>query len=96
MKEKKMKRSDFLKLAATATVTGAFLKSGKTSAKEEIGAQAIEADLSKLPREIVYKNELLRMQEDLLRALKKPLKERKWSMVLDLRRCIGCSACTIG
>ena len=95
IKEKKMKRSVFLKLAA-ATTAGAFLKSGKTSAKEEVEAQAIEADLSKLPREIVYKNELLRMQEDLIRALKKPLKERKWSMVLDLRRCIGCSACTIG
>ena len=96
IKEKKMKRSDFLKLAAAVTTAGAFLKSGKTSAKEEAGAQVIEADLSKLPREIVYKNELLRMQEDLIRALKKPLKERKWSMVLDLRRCIGCSACTIG
>ena len=96
IKEKKMKRSDFLKLAAAVTTAGAFLKSGKTSAKEEIEAQKIEADLSKLPREIVYKNELLRMQEDLIRALKKPLKERKWSMVLDLRRCIGCSACTIG
>ena len=96
IKEKKMKRSDFLKLAAAVTTAGTFLKSGKTSAKEEAGAQVIEADLSKLPREIVYKNELLRMQEDLIRALKKPLKERKWSMILDLRRCIGCSACTIG
>src|SRR3989338_10020550 len=91
-----MKRSDFLKLAAAVTTAGAFLKSGKTSAKEEVEGQRIEADLSKMPREIVYKNELLRMQEDLIRALKKPLKERKWSMVLDLRRCIGCSACTIG
>lgn len=35
------------------------------------------------------------MQEELQRALKKPLEERRWVMVIDLRKCIGCSACTI-
>lgn len=39
---------------------------------------------------------LLRMQEDLKRALKKDVKERRWVMVLDLRKCVGCSSCTIG
>jgi molybdopterin-containing oxidoreductase family iron-sulfur binding subunit len=38
---------------------------------------------------------LVRMQQDLQRALAKPLEERKWSMVIDLRKCIGCSACTV-
>jgi len=38
---------------------------------------------------------LMRMQEELKRALKKPLNERRWVMVLDLRKCVGCSACTI-
>jgi molybdopterin-containing oxidoreductase family iron-sulfur binding subunit len=35
------------------------------------------------------------MQEDLQRALQKPVEERTWVMAIDLRKCIGCSACTI-
>jgi len=40
-------------------------------------------------------NILARMQEDLKRALAKPIEERSWVMGIDLRKCIGCSACTI-
>lgn len=38
---------------------------------------------------------LLRMQRELRRAMEKPIEQRRWVMVLDLRKCIGCSACTI-
>src|SRR3990170_651626 len=38
---------------------------------------------------------LLRMQEELKRAMEKPIDQRKWIMVIDLQKCIGCSACTI-
>ena len=40
-------------------------------------------------------NLLLRMQGDVQRAMRKPIAERRWAMAIDLRKCIGCSACTI-
>lgn len=38
---------------------------------------------------------ILRLQEDLKRALKKKPEERHWVMVIDLRKCVGCSSCTV-
>jgi len=40
-------------------------------------------------------NALLRMQADLKRALGKPVAERHWGMVIDLKKCVGCNACTV-
>jgi Fe-S-cluster-containing dehydrogenase component len=39
---------------------------------------------------------LIRMQRDLKRALAKKPSDIKWGMVIDIARCIGCHACTIG
>lgn len=38
---------------------------------------------------------LERMRVELLRALAKPAAARRWVMVIDLRKCAGCHACTI-
>ena len=40
-------------------------------------------------------NEIVRMHDDLKRALKKPLAKRSWAMVIDLRKCVGDRACMI-
>ena len=40
-------------------------------------------------------NILLRMQADLKRALAKPIEQRRWVMVIDQRKCVGCSSCTV-
>src|SRR3989338_3878067 len=98
--KKSISRKDFLKIGvscAAATLASGMLDVKKAVAKkEEPVSKDAGVDLSGLPAEIAQKNELIIMQNELARALKKPLKERKWSMVLDLRKCIGCSACSIG
>ncbi len=38
---------------------------------------------------------LLRMQRELKRAMEKPIELRKWVMVIDQGKCVGCTACTI-
>ncbi len=40
-------------------------------------------------------SDLVRMQDELKRAMEKPIDQRKWIMAIDLQKCIGCSACTI-
>ena len=49
----------------------------------------------KIPEPPSKEDVLLRMNKELDRALKKNAAQRKWVMVIDLRRCIGCHACTV-
>lgn len=36
---------------------------------------------------------VIRMGRDLERALQKPVEQRRWIMVIDLRKCVGCQGC---
>ncbi len=38
---------------------------------------------------------LVTMHEDLARALARPPEQRRWAMLVDLRKCVGCHACTV-
>lgn len=40
-------------------------------------------------------DDTMAMHRDLIRALQKPIAERKWAMVIDIRKCIGCNGCTV-
>ena len=40
-------------------------------------------------------NDITRMTKELGEALKKPIENRKWAMVVDARKCVGCDACTV-
>lgn len=38
---------------------------------------------------------LIRMQSEVREALAKPVEQRRWMMVIDTRKCVGCHACTV-
>lgn len=38
---------------------------------------------------------LEQMREDLARALAKPPEQRRWGMIIDVEKCIGCHGCTV-
>ena len=45
--------------------------------------------------DLTKEDALVRMTDELKRALDKPASDRHWVMVIDLRKCVGCNACTV-
>lgn len=94
-------RKRFLLQAMSLLGTGALsmsalVKEGLAAVKENpenLGENFIEGGVNFSEEEM--ENVIIRMQKELQRAMKKPIEERKWVMVIDLRKCTGCGACTV-
>jgi len=84
--------------AGTAVAVGVIVKDRLPSAPQDPTGQATVRNLNVLKNIKASENEdnLLRMQRDLVKAMTKPVEKRHWIMVIDVRKCIGCYACTIG
>ena len=89
-------RSEFLRwtgvAAAVALVVPGRAKPGRLAANPSPSAPT---ELPELPPPFEGESDLLRQQRELIAAMRKPVGERKWVMVIDLRKCSGCDACTI-
>ncbi len=93
-------RREFFKVAGATVATVAVAKLGLISAVEAQAAEAsatspVSTSFDAVSAVAGSADVLLRMQDELRLAMKKPLEERHWHMVIDLRKCVGCSACTI-
>ena len=93
--EEKRARRQFLKGMGIAAATLAALPVKIDREAHARTATATPATLPVLPTVTEGESLLLRMQRDVQRAMKKPIEQRRWAMAIDLRKCIGCHACTI-
>ncbi len=100
--QRDLDRRAFVKAAAilgtaAAVGAGALVNAKKTKISNEPTG---DASIRKLPAKETIpvtrdSDPLLRMQKELEVAMAKPVEQRRWMMVIDTRKCIGCHACTI-
>lgn len=98
-----MDRREFAK--ATALVATAAAVSAAGIARSRFHPKSHEATGAETARVLdVLKNVkprpdedvLIRMQRELVKAMARPVEQRRWVMVIDTRKCVGCHACTVG
>ncbi|MDR7419334.1 MAG: 4Fe-4S dicluster domain-containing protein [Armatimonadota bacterium] len=87
------RRAFLQKGVATALAVGASGVAARAARPGQAQAAPVMPSAIRDPRP--GENQLVRMQRELHRALGKPMEQRKWTMVIDTRRCIGCDACTV-
>jgi Fe-S-cluster-containing dehydrogenase component len=88
-----MERITRRELLKKGSVVGAGLAIGSSVGKKASAAE--KGEKTPLPKIVERSREsnLERMEKDLQRALQKPLHERHWVYVIDVKKCVGCAAC---
>jgi len=88
-----------LGVGAALLATGVLLQASEAGAE---GTSAGTAAPPAAPKAVVpnlpdahWESIVLRMQRELQEALKKKPEERRWVMVIDRQKCVGCSSCTV-
>lgn len=92
-------RRAFLGKFASAVFAGLLAPAVASETEVALAASDVQAtDLVPeldLPEAVDGEHPYKRMMADLRRALNKPMDERKWAMVIDLRKCTGCNGCNV-
>jgi len=89
-------RAEFLSLGAlAAAVALGSMATARGAAVDARPSPSEPGAMPDLPPRSDGESDVLRMQRELIRAMDKPVRERKWVMVIDQRKCTGCDACTI-
>lgn len=81
--------------AILASMALPLVSKGAEASPSEKGVKIPDPELPELPPPSDHEDPIITMMRDLQRALKKPIEQRKWIMVIDTRKCVGCHACTI-
>jgi Fe-S-cluster-containing dehydrogenase component len=90
-----LNRRTFLKMTGAGAILG-LLQAWQNEPQEALAAIEIHTkEIADREPDSEYVDVLIRMQAELKKALHKPVNSRHWVMVIDLRKCVGCHACTI-